>query len=115
MQNIHRKNGASAMKSVVLNLPMFGFVVATRAVLGVGVGLLVAERLPRTQRRVLGRILVAIGALTTIPAARALRRTLRDTDDRATVGRKAGTSIVGHDEKLVGAGRFPRKGDDDQV
>ena len=102
------------MKSVVLTVPMFGFVVATRAVLGVGVGLLVAERLPRTQSRALGRILVAIGALTTIPAARALKRTLRDGNRMPARG-TARRSTVGHDEQLVGAGRFPRKGDDDQA
>ena len=57
------------MKHVVLNLPTFGFVVATRAALGVGIGLLVSERLPVERRRAIGASLVALGAATTIPAA----------------------------------------------
>ena len=66
------------MKSIVLDVPVFGFIVATRAALGVGIGLLLAERIPAERRRVIGRTLIAIGAMTTIPAARILRRTLRD-------------------------------------
>ena len=100
------------MKSVVLNPPMFGFIVATRAALAFGVGLLVADRLPAARRRAVGRLFVTIGALTTIPAARALVGTLRNRD-RAGNASAAGRSTVGHDARLVGAERFPRKGDDD--
>jgi hypothetical protein len=100
------------MKSVVLDLPVFGFIVATRAVLGLGVGLLMADRLPAARRRALGRLFVTIGALTTIPAARALTRTLRHRD-RARDVSAAGRSTVGFDARMVGAERFPRKGDDD--
>jgi multisubunit Na+/H+ antiporter MnhB subunit len=67
------------MKTVTLPLPMFGFIVATRAALGVGLGLLVADRLPQERRRTAGAMLVAIGALTTIPAAAALTRSFRRT------------------------------------
>ena len=42
------------MKTLVLNLPMFGFVVATRAMVGVGIGLLQSERLPAERRAVRG-------------------------------------------------------------
>jgi len=100
------------MKSVVLDPPMFGFIVVTRAVLGFGVGLLMADRLPTPRRRALGRLFVTIGALTTIPAARALVGTLRNRD-RARNASPVGLSTVGHDARLVGAERFPRKGDDD--
>jgi hypothetical protein len=48
---------------------MFGFVVATRAALAAGVGLLVANKISASRRRVLGLTLVSIGAATTIPAA----------------------------------------------
>ena len=61
------------MKSVLLSLPTFGFVVATRAALGVGIGLLLAERIPRSRRRRVGTALVALGAATTVPAVLALR------------------------------------------
>jgi hypothetical protein len=57
------------MKQLALNLPTFGFVVMTRALLGVGVGLLVAERLSPEQRRAVGLTLVLVGVATTIPAA----------------------------------------------
>jgi hypothetical protein len=62
------------MKRVNLSLRQFGFVVATRAVLGAGLGLLAGERLSRRPRRRLGAALVTIGVLTTIPAVFLLRR-----------------------------------------
>jgi len=62
------------MKTVVLGMPMFGFVVATRAALAAGVGLLLANRIPESRRRVIGLTLVSIGAATTIPAAMAVFR-----------------------------------------
>ena len=60
------------MKNVVLNLPTFGFVVMTRAMLGVGIGLLLSERMPVEARRAVGLTLVMVGAATTIPAALAV-------------------------------------------
>lgn len=57
------------MKRLDLSIPEFGFVVATRAALGVGIGLLAADRLSRCNRRRIGATLLAVGALTTIPAA----------------------------------------------
>ena len=57
------------MKRVDLSLPEFGFVVATRAALGAGIGLLATGRVCRRSRQRLGAALFALGALTTIPAA----------------------------------------------
>ena len=97
------------MKHVVLNLPTLGFVVATRAALGVGIGLLVSERLPEERRRAIGATLVAIGAATTIPAAFAVFRSLRGS-------RRNGLNpSIDRDERLIGVTRFPRKGDDEFV
>jgi hypothetical protein len=62
---------------VTLPVPLLMGIVATRAALGVGVGLLIADRL-KDRRKVVGATLVAIGALTTIPAAIALVRARRD-------------------------------------
>lgn len=62
------------MKEVMLNLPTFGFVVATRVALGVGVGLLLSRRLPESRRRNTGLALVGLGAATTIPALMAVFR-----------------------------------------
>jgi hypothetical protein len=56
------------MKRIDLSLPEFGFVVATRAALAAGIALLAGTKLSRCDRRRVGRILLAIGAVTTIPA-----------------------------------------------
>jgi hypothetical protein len=57
------------MKTVfMLSPPLLEFIVATRAALGVGLGLLAAGRIPEHRRRTIGFVLVAIGLGTTIPA-----------------------------------------------
>jgi len=61
-----------AMKRLDLSLPEFGFVIMTRAALGTGLGLLLADKLRRKTRRGVGIALVTIGALTTIPAGMAV-------------------------------------------
>jgi len=57
------------MKNLILSPPELGFVVATRVALALGVGLLISQRLDEKRRWRVGRTLVAIGALATIPAA----------------------------------------------
>ena len=81
------------MKNVVLNLPAVGFIVGTRVALGFGIGLLVADKLGETRRRSVGAALVAIGALTTIPAAAFLTRTIRGSR------RNRPASMVDRDER----------------
>ncbi|PYR15166.1 MAG: hypothetical protein DMG00_01195 [Acidobacteria bacterium] len=54
--------------TLTLSPPLFAFVVATRAALAFGLGLLLADRIPEDRRRTVGLTLVAIGAATTIPA-----------------------------------------------
>ncbi len=56
------------MKRLELNFPTLGFIVATRAMLGVGIGLLLAERLPASSRRAVAVTLISVGAVTTVPA-----------------------------------------------
>ena len=77
------------MKRLDLSFPQFGFIVATRAALGAGVGLLLAQRIGRRRQRAIGATLVAIGALTTIPAAFALRGARRAGRFTATSRRTA--------------------------
>jgi hypothetical protein len=60
------------MKTLVLSLPTFGFVVATRAMLGVGIGLLLSERLPAESRRAVALTLIGVGLVTTVPAIMAV-------------------------------------------
>jgi hypothetical protein len=94
------------MKTTVLDVPAFAFVVATRAALAAGIGLLLSDRLPAHRRRIIGSALVAAGAVTTIPAAMAVMRSRRRS---TSSGPESG---VARDERLIGVTRFPRKGDD---
>lgn len=57
------------MKDVPLPIPLIGFIAGTRVLLGVGIGLLISRRMSCSKRRALGSVLVATGALTTIPVA----------------------------------------------
>jgi len=75
------------MKTFDLPVPAFFFIVGTRALLGAGIGLLVADKLDRKCRRGVGATLVILGALTTIPAAFLLfGRDSRPRPDAASAG-----------------------------
>ena len=74
---------------VSIELPLLGFIVATRAALGVGIGLLIADRL-KDKRRAVGTALVTVGAITTVPAALALVQALKA---RRAIG--AGDALAG--------------------
>jgi hypothetical protein len=50
-----------------LSLPEIAFAVITRAMLGAGIALFVADRLNPEQRKAVGVTLVLVGLLTTIP------------------------------------------------
>ena len=56
-----------AMREIRIPIPEIGFIAGTREALGIGIGLLLADRLSREQRRAAGMALVAIGGLTTLP------------------------------------------------
>jgi len=56
------------MRDANLSLPKLAFVVMTRAALGSGVGLLASAGLPKRSRKRLGASLLAVGAVTTLPA-----------------------------------------------
>jgi hypothetical protein len=62
------------MRRHKLTAPQIGFLVGTRAVLAAGVGMLLSGKVPRDVRRKIGIALVAVGALTTIPAVRLISR-----------------------------------------
>jgi hypothetical protein len=57
------------MRDVSLTLPELALLVGTRAALGVGLGLLLADRLPESQRKAVGWTLLLVGAVTTVPLA----------------------------------------------
>ncbi len=57
------------MKENRLTLPELGLIASTRAALGGGAALLLAERLDREQRKAVGWTLLLVGMVTTIPLA----------------------------------------------
>jgi hypothetical protein len=50
-------------------MPELALIAGTRAALGLGLGLLLAELFPQSQRRAVGWTLLIVGAVTTIPLA----------------------------------------------
>jgi hypothetical protein len=66
------------MKTTVLTIPELMLVAGTRVLLGAGIALLAADHLERGQRRAIGFVLTAIGAITTIPLLLEVRGHMRD-------------------------------------
>lgn len=69
MKNILPIRKESGIKKSELTLPEIALIGGTRALLGAGVALLVAEKLDQSQRKSIGWTLLAVGAVTTIPLA----------------------------------------------
>ena len=57
------------MRETSLTLPKLGLIAGTRAALGAGLGLLLADRLSDDQRRAVGWTLLGVGVVSTIPLA----------------------------------------------
>jgi len=55
------------MREKTLTIPEIAIIAGTRAALGAGLGLLIADKLARDTRRGAGFALLAVGALSTIP------------------------------------------------
>lgn len=55
------------MKERNLTLPEIGLIAGTRVALGVGIGLLISDRLNKDQRKAAGWALLGVGVLTTVP------------------------------------------------
>ena len=68
------------MRENTVTMPEVALISATRAMLGVGIGLLAAERMRTSTRQTVGWTLFAVGALTTIPIA--VRQILRSRKQR---------------------------------
>jgi hypothetical protein len=69
------------MNRAPLSIPEIAIIGGTRALLGAGVGLLLADRLNDDERRAVGWTLVAVGAITTIPIAVQLFRAIADDSE----------------------------------
>ena len=57
------------MRETRVTLPELALIAGTRAALGAGLGLLLADRFAKDQRKAVGWTLLLIGALSTIPLA----------------------------------------------
>ena len=57
------------MKKAELTLPEIALIAGTRGMLGAGVGLLLADKLNKDQRKAIGWTLLIVGAVSTIPLA----------------------------------------------
>ena len=57
------------MRKIEMTVGEMALLAGTRALLGLGVGLLLSERLGDTPRRAVGGTLLAVGLLTTLPLA----------------------------------------------
>jgi hypothetical protein len=68
------------MKQVQLSRPEFAFIIATRAMIGAGIALLVADRFSAEQRKAVGATLALVGLVTTIPAVWAIFGKCEQTD-----------------------------------
>jgi uncharacterized membrane protein YfcA len=62
------------MKRISLAIPEIALIAGTRAALGAGLGLLLADRLSNEQRRAVGWTLLAVGAISTLPIATQILR-----------------------------------------
>jgi hypothetical protein len=54
-------------RKVSLRIPEIGFIAGTRAALGAGLGLILAEKFNHREQKKVGWTLLAIGAITTVP------------------------------------------------
>ncbi len=66
MERVDSISGVS-MKERTLTIPDIALIAGTRIALGVGIGLLLADKLNEGNRKGAGWALLAVGVLTTIP------------------------------------------------
>jgi hypothetical protein len=57
------------MKEIRISVPALVLVAGTRAILGIGAGLLLSDRLSKDQRKAAGWAMFLVGTLITIPLA----------------------------------------------
>jgi hypothetical protein len=65
-------NEIFCVKEIQLTRPELAFIIATRAMIGAGIALLLADRLSLEQRKAVGSTLTVVGLVTTIPAVWAI-------------------------------------------
>jgi hypothetical protein len=85
------------MRGTRITFPELALIAGTRALLGAGLGLLLADRLSEDQRKAVGWTLLLVGAVTTIPLALEVLGDRRSADPigRADVGRPVAPTYSG--------------------
>ena len=85
------------MRGTRVTFPELALIAGTRALLGAGLGLLLADRLPETQRKAVGWTLLLVGAVTTIPLALEVLGDRRSAESigRAEAGRPISPTYAG--------------------
>ena len=61
-----------ALTQRAVTIPEVMLIAGTRVALGIGIGLLISDRLNKDQRQAAGWALLGVGALTTIPIMKGL-------------------------------------------
>jgi hypothetical protein len=94
------------MISRTITLPELGLIGGTRAALGAGIGLLLADRLNHDQRRAVGWTLLAVGAITTIPLAINVMSRNRPAEQFPGNGKRVGAGPIaaGNERQAIPAG-----------
>jgi uncharacterized membrane protein YfcA len=85
------------MRETRVTLPELALIAGTRVMLGAGVGLLLADRLPESRRKAVGWTLLLVGALTTVPLAFEVLGAGRSADraGRADLSRDTSPAYLG--------------------
>ena len=87
-----------AISNTTMSVPELALIAGTRAVLGVGLGLLLTDRLSPEQRKAVGWTMFAIGAVSTLPLGFEIfggRRQAGDSDHREPAESTSGGSRDG--------------------
>lgn len=77
------------MREVSLGVPELGLIAGTRTALGLGIGLLIADRLNHDERKAAGWALFAVGAMTSIPLIVDIIGKARASRSERIIGRAA--------------------------
>lgn len=77
------------MREIRLKPPVLALIGATRGLLGIGIGLLLAGKFSRNRRAAVGWTLAAIGAASTIPLAMRVFRGQRSAEPNGFAKRDA--------------------------
>ena len=81
------------MTRIPLTIPELAVIGGTRAALGAGLGLLMADRLSHEQRRAVGWTLLAVGVISTLPIAAELFAARREMGPRSGGGMARGVRV----------------------